>query len=127
MENKLKLVRGERFIFTTRVLTDESNQAQLLEIIPVQGDPPIDFKRFILEVTVKVAKQRHPQTGEEMVQTAARKVPVDAETIIEAFEALPDLAAETAKSIREEYRRKLLTARGPIPVINQNMLRGKGP
>ena len=89
------------FVWTTRVICS-LNRLQLMQHVPLEGEPPDDFREFAVEVNADTG-MRDPKGNGLMCKDVHA---FNADSIAEAFEyvekKLPELANDLAKRARAE-------------------------
>lgn len=101
------------FIFHTVQHKRLPDGAILMENVVTDGDPPEMFARFITPVTVPIGKNHG--TGQTIeVQTI---IPIDAQSVEEAFELLKETVEAAIDDIRKKGQAELKKARKPKIVV----------
>ena len=103
------------FIFTSTQFSNPGRQCILMENETIAGVAPEGFLRFWAPVG-QVVYGRDPRTGGQLVAGNPNwKVPIQAETLVEAFEKLPDLLRAAKDEIRNMLRKQLLAPKIVTP------------
>ncbi len=101
----------EPFAFEVRTYGHSPSGYVVNERIAIDGEFPDWFPRFVTTVVHSIqVKQRHPTTGQVVLQEhqkAAPNVPIPGEDIFEAMVALPAIVKQTSERLHAEMMAKL--------------------
>lgn len=111
MSDEYELVGGgsDDFAFTERPIVLGRSEIRFTERVVVCGEAPADFARFVLSVTVPVARR-----GDQVIQST-KSGAIRAETLEEAVSMAESTARELAAQARREGRSQLMKPQLAVP------------